>query len=73
MANESKEPLTDEVVTYEPSGPTGNAWAIMAATAAALKRNGHAAKVAEYQRRATAGDYRNLLAQTRCYVNLVEV
>ena len=73
MAEENKEPLTDEVVTYEPSGPSGNAWAIMAATAAALKRNGHAAKVAEYQRRAMAGDYRNLLAQTRRYVNLVEI
>ena len=73
MANESKEPLTDEVVTYEPSGPTGNAWAIMAATAAALKRNGHAAKVAEYQRRATAGNYEELLAETRRYVNLVEI
>ena len=45
MTEETKEPLTDEVVTYEPSGPSGNAWAIMAATAAALKRNGHAAKV----------------------------
>ena len=73
MAEENKEPLTDEVVTYEPAGPSGNAWAIMAATAAALKRNGHAAKVAEYQRRATAGNYEGLLAETRRYVKLVEV
>ena len=73
MAEETKEPLTDETVTYEPAGPSGNAWAIMAATAAALKRNGHGAKVAEYQRLATAGDYENLLAVTRRYVKLVEV
>ena len=73
MTEETKEPLTDEVVTYEPSGPSGNAWAIMAATAAALKRNGHAAKVNEYHRLAMAGNYRNLLAVTRRYVNLVEI
>ena len=60
-------------MTYEPSGPSGNAWAIMAATAAALKRNGHAATVADYPRRAMAGDYQSLLAQTRRYVNLVEI
>ncbi len=72
MTNE-KNPLTGETVTYEPAGPTGNAFWIMGATAKALRRNGHADKVAEYQRRATSGNYENLLAVTREYVNLVEV
>ena len=45
----------------------------MGATAKALRRNGHGDKVAEYQRRATSGNYENLLAVTREYVNLVEV
>ena len=44
----------------------------MGATIKALKRNRHADKVAEYLRRATSGDYQNLLAVTREYVNLVE-
>ena len=71
MSNEKK-PLTDETVAYEPSGPSGNAYWIMGMTARALKRNGHADKVDEYHRRATSGDYANLLKVTREYVNLVE-
>ena len=71
MSNEKK-PMTDATVTYEPTGPSGNAYWIMGATAKALKRNHHADKVDEYLRRATSGDYQNLLAVTREYVNLVE-
>ena len=42
-------------------------------TTRALKRSGHADQVEEYNRRATSGNYDNLLAVTREYVNLVEV
>lgn len=73
MTEETREPLTDEVVTYEPAGPSGNAWAIMGATAAALRRRGLGDKVAEYQRLAMAGNYENLLAVTRRHVKLVEI
>ena len=72
MSNEKK-PLIDETVTYEPAGPTGNAFWIMGATARVLKKHGHADKVAEYQRRATSGNYENLLAVTREYVDLQEI
>ena len=69
MSNEKK-PLVDEVVAYEPTGPSGNAYWILGMTATALKRHGHADKVAEYQRRATSGDYDNLLKVTGEYVAL---
>ena len=72
MSNEKK-PLVNEVVAYEPTGPSGNAYWILGMTATVLKRNGHADKVAEYQRRATSGDYENLLAVTREYVDLQEI
>ena len=52
-----KRPLTDETVTYEPAGPSGNAYWILGMTVRALKRSGHADKVEEYNRRATSGDY----------------
>ena len=71
MANEKKNPITDEVIFYEPSGATGNAFWILGATAKALRRNGHADKVSEYQQRATAGDYDHLLKVTNEYVTLV--
>lgn len=69
MSNE-KRPLTDETVTYEPTGPSGNAYWILGMTTRALKRCGHADKVEEYNRRATSGDYENLLKVTGEYVAL---
>ena len=72
MSNEKK-PLTDETVTYEPKGPSGNAYCILGMTARALKRSGHADKVDEYRRRATSGDYENLLKVTGEYVILKAV
>lgn len=69
MSNE-KRPLTDETVTYEPTAPSGNAYWILGMTAIALKRSGHADKVEEYNRRATSGDYENLLKVTGEYVVL---
>jgi hypothetical protein len=62
MANEKKNPLTDEVVSYEPNGPTGNAFWILGATSKALRRSGRGDLVGDYQRRATEGDYEHLLA-----------
>lgn len=49
MAKKSNAPLTDEMVTYEPAGPSGNAFWILGMTIRALKRQGHADKVAEYR------------------------
>ena len=72
MSNEKK-PLTDETVTYEPKGPSGNAYWILGMTTIALKRSGHADKVEEYNRRATSGDYKNLLKVTGEYVILKAV
>ena len=72
MSNEKK-PLTDEVVTYEPTGPSGNAYWILGMTTIALKRSGHADKVEEYNRRATSGNYENLLKVTGEYVILKAV
>ena len=72
MSNEKK-PLTDETVTYEPTGPSGNAYWILGMTTLALKRSGHADKVEEYHRRATSGDYENLLKVTGEYVILKAV
>ena len=68
-----KRPLTDETVTYEPAGPSGNAYWILGMTVRALKRSGHADKVEEYNRRATSGDYENLLKVTGEYVILKAV
>ena len=67
---ETNKPLTDATVTYQPAGPSGNAFCILGKTIRALKQKGHADKVAEYQQLATSGDYENLLAVTRRYVNL---
>ena len=73
MTNEKKNPLTGETVAYEPTGPSGNAYWIMGMTIKALKRTGHADKVGEYERRATSGDYENLLKVTGEYVVLKAV
>ena len=68
-----KRPLTDETVTYEPAGPSGNAYWILGMTVRALKRSGHADKVEEYNQRATSGDYENLVKVTGEYVVLKAV
>ena len=72
MSNEKK-PLIDETVAYEPPGPSGNAYWILGMTASILKKHGYADKVDEYQRRATSGNYDNLLKVTGEYVNLKAV
>ena len=61
MSNEKKDPITDETVVVEMRGPSGNAWAVMGAVVKALRENGRGDLVAEYQKRATSGDYENLL------------
>ena len=68
-----RKPLTNRTVTYEPAGPSGNAFWILGMTERALKECGHGDKVKEYQKDATSGDYRHLLAVTRRYVNLKRV
>ncbi len=51
-------------------GPVnGNAFAVLGAVKKALKAAGQGDKVAEYMRRATAGDYNNLLAVSMEYVD----
>lgn len=69
----AKTPLTNKTVTYEPSGPTGNAFWILGVTSRALRESGHADKVKEYNKLATSGNYKHLLAVTRRYVKLVRV
>ena len=56
-----RKPLTNRTVTYEPAGPSGNAYWILGKTIIALKESGHADKVDEYQKDATSGNYRHLL------------
>ena len=68
-----RKPLTNRTVTYEPAGPSGNAYWILGMTVRALRESGHADKVGEYQKDATSGNYRHLLAVTRRYVNLKRV
>ena len=58
----AKTPLTNKTVTYEPSGPTGNAFWILGVTSRALRESGHADKVKEYNKLATSGNYKHLLA-----------
>lgn len=50
-------------------GEDGNAYSIIARVSKALRRAGQGDKVAEYQARATSGDYDNLLAVTMEYVD----
>ena len=72
MSNE-KNPVTDETVTVEMSGPSGNAWAVMGNVVAALKRAGKASLKDEYMKRAMSGDYENLLKVSGEYVNIVKI
>jgi len=72
MSNE-KNPVTDETVTVEMSGPSGNAWAVMGNVVAALKRAGKASLKDEYMKRAMSGDYENLLKVSGEYVRIKRV
>ena len=73
MANETKKPDTDETVIVELRGPSGNAYCVMGAVADALRRNGKGDLVAEYRRKATSGNYENLLAVSGEYVNIERI
>ena len=73
MTNEKKEPITDETVVVEMRGPSGNAYCVMGAVVEALRRNGRGDLVAEYRKRATSGNYENLLKVTGEYVILKAV
>ena len=73
MSNEKKEPITDETVVVELRGPSGNAFCVMGAVVKALRRNGHREMIADYRRKATSGDYENLLKVSGEYVNIVRV
>ena len=73
MSNEKKEPITDETVIVEMRGPSGNAYCVMANVVKALKDAGRGDLKDEYLRRATSGNYENLLAVTREYVDLQEI
>ena len=72
MSNE-KNPVTDETVAVEMSGPSGNAWAVMGNVVAALKRAGKASLKDEYMKRAMSGDYENLLKVSGEYVRIKRV
>lgn len=73
MSNGKKEPITDETVVVEVRGPSGNVFAVMGAVVEALRRNGHRGLIADYRRKATSGDYENLLKVSGEYVNIVRV
>lgn len=55
---------------YSLIGVDGNAFAIMGYTARALKRTGHADLVEDMRKRATSGDYDNLIAVCEAYVEI---
>ena len=73
MSNEKKEPITDETVVVEMRGPSGNAFCVMGAVVEALRRNGRGDLVADYRKRATSGDYENLLKVSEEYVTITRV
>lgn len=73
MSNETKEPITDETVVVEMRGPSGNAFCVMGAVVEALRRNGKGNLVADYRKRATSGDYENLLKVSEEYVTILRV
>ena len=52
------------------SGTDGNAYAILAAVRAALRRVGHADEVAAFLAEATSGDYAHLLATCMRWVTV---
>lgn len=55
---------------YSLIGVDGNAFAIMGYTAMALKRTGHADLVEDMRKRATSGDYDNLIAVCESYLEI---
>ena len=73
MSNERKEPITGETVIVEMRGPSGNAFCVMGAVAKALRSAGRGDLVEEYLRKATSGDYENLLKVSGEYVNIERV
>ena len=73
MSNENNEPITGETVVVETAGPSGNAFAVMGAVADALRRSGRGDLVADYRKRATSGDYENLLAVSGEFVTILRV
>ena len=73
MSNEKKEPVTDETVIVEMRGPSGNAYCVLGAVAKALRSTGRGDLVEEYLRKATSGDYENLLKVSGEYVNIERV
>ena len=73
MSNEKKEPITGETVIVEMRGPSGNAYCVLGAVAKALRSTGHGDLVEEYLRKATSGDYVNLLTVSGEYVNIERV
>ena len=73
MSNERKEPITDETVFVEMRGPSGNAYCVMANVVKALKDAGRGDLKDEYLRRATSGNYENLLAVSGEYVNIERI
>ena len=72
MSNK-KNPVTDETVVVELRGPSGNAFCVMGAVVEALRRNGHREMIADYRRKATSGDYENLLKVSGEYVRIKRV
>lgn len=55
---------------YSLIGVDGNAFAIMGYTSRALKRTGHANLVEDMRKRATSGDYDNLIAVCQSYIDI---
>lgn len=55
---------------YSLVGVDGNAFAIMGYTARALKESGHAELVEDMRKRATSGDYDNLIAVCDSYLDI---
>ena len=73
MSDEKKDPITDETVIVEMRGPSGNAYCVLGAVAKALRSTGHGDLVEEYLRKATSGDYENLLKVSGEYVNIERI
>ena len=73
MSNERKEPITGETVIVEMRGPSGNAYCVLGAVAKALRSTGHGDLVEEYLRKATSGDYENLLEVSGEYVSIERI
>ena len=73
MSDEKKDPITDETVIVEMRGPSGNAFCVMGAVAKALRSTGHGDLVEEYFRKATSGDYENLLKVSGEYVSIERI